>query len=308
MDFTTGENSPTLEQLGMTLDPSTGSVALSTQLTLPDRPLVTIEPGRTWAAVSFRELWSYRELFYFLIWRDIKVRYKQTIVGFTWVVVQPLFQTLVFTIFFGMLAGLPSDGIPYPVFAFAGLLPWTFFTRAVGSSGNSLVGSSNLITKVYFPRIIIPGASVLSGLVDSAISFCVLLGLMAYYHVSLTWAILMLPFLVVLLTLFALGIGMWLSAINVKYRDVGQILPLVLQFWMYASPVLYASSLIPAKWHWVMVINPMTGFLEGFRAAILGRTAFNWKALALSTVVTLAVLIYSSYAFKRMERTFADIV
>jgi len=278
------------------------------ELTLPDEPLVTIEPGTSWAAISLRDLWAYRELFYFLVLRDIKVRYKQTFLGIAWVVAQPLFTTIIFTLFFGILAGVPSEGMPYPVFAFAGLLPWTFFSSAVTQSGNSLVGNSNLITKVYFPRIIIPCAAVGAGLLDFAISFVVLVGLMVYYRVAPTWGILMLPLLVLLVTLFALAVGTWLSALNVKYRDVRHLLPFLLQMWMFASPVIYAPTFVPVRWRWLLTLNPMTGIIDGFRAAIFGQKRFDWAELAVSGVMTLALLVYSTYVFKRMEKTFADIV
>jgi homopolymeric O-antigen transport system permease protein len=286
-------------------------VAAETQQAIsppPDRPLAVIEPGHSWAAISFRELWAYRELFYFLIWRDIKVRYKQTALGVAWVVVQPLMTTLVFTLFFGVLAGIGQQvDVPYPVFAFAGLLPWTFFSHAVTNSGNSLVGSSNLITKVYFPRVIIPCAAVGAGLVDFGIAFAVLVGLMAFYGVGVSWAVLMLPPLVLLVTLFALGVGMWLSALNVKYRDIRYVMPFLLQMWMFASPVIYPPTFVPERWRWLLSLNPMTGIVDGFRAAVFGKP-FGWAGLASSAAITLALLAYSAWAFARMEKSFADIV
>ena len=213
---------------------------------LPDQPLISIRPSRTWVALNLRDLWAYRELLFFLTWRDVQVRYKQTVLGVAWAIIQPLATMLIFTLFFGKLAGMPSEDIPYPLFAYAGLLPWTFFSNAVTSSGNSLVGSSNLITKVYFPRMIIPGAAVGAGLVDFAIAFALLAGLMAYYHVAVTWSILMLPVLVALTTLLALGVGMWMSALNVKYRDIRYALPFLIQLWMFASPIIYPASIVPA--------------------------------------------------------------
>lgn len=274
----------------------------------PELPHVKIRPSKGWVALKIRDLWTYRELLYFLTWRDIKVRYKQTALGASWAIIQPLFTMLIFTLFFGKLAKIPSDGIPYPIFAYAGLLPWTFFSNAVTNSGNSLVGSSNLITKVYFPRMIIPGAAVMAGLVDFAIAFAVLVVLMIYYGVALTWSVLALPLLVTLTSLLALGVGMWMSALNVKYRDVRYALPFLIQLWMFASPIIYPASLLPEKWRWVLWLNPLSGIIEGYRASLLGQTAFDWPALAISTVITLAVLIYSAYSFRRMERTFADIV
>jgi lipopolysaccharide transport system permease protein len=273
-----------------------------------EQPLIKIRPAKGWVALRLRDLWAYRELLYFLTWRDIKVRYKQTLLGVAWAVIQPLATMLLFTLFFGKLAKVPSDGIPYPIFAYAGLLPWTFFSNAVTGSGNSLVGSSNLITKVYFPRMIIPGAAVTAGLVDFAIAFVILIALMVYYGVSLTVNLFALPLLVVLTALLALGVGMWLSALNVKYRDIRYALPFLIQLWMFASPIIYPASMMPQKWRWVLWLNPLSAIIEGYRAALLGRTTFPWSALALSGLITLAVLVYSAYSFRRMERTFADIV
>lgn len=275
--------------------------------TLSDEPLVVIEPTRSWVAIDLRDLWGYRELLYFLMWRDLKVRYKQSVLGITWVILQPLLTTLIFTVFLGKLARVPSDNIPYPLFVYAALLPWTFFSSAITSSGNSLVGSANLITKVYFPRLIIPGAAIGARLVDFGVAFIILIGLMVYYSVTLTNAVLLLPVLVALITLLALGFGMWTSALNVKYRDVGVVLPVLIQLWMFASPVVYPSSIIPAKYQWLYNLNPMVGILDGFRAALFGR-GINWSALGISTVFTLLLLVYSSYSFRRMEKDFADIV
>ncbi|HKP37816.1 MAG TPA: ABC transporter permease [Pyrinomonadaceae bacterium] len=274
----------------------------------PDKPVVVIKPTKAWAAIDFRELWAHRELLYFLVWRDVKVRYKQTLLGVAWVIVQPLFTALIFTIFFGILARVPSEGIPYTVFAFAGLLPWIFFSNAVAQSSNSLVGSAHLITKVYFPRIIIPAAAVAAGLLDFAISFVVLGALMVYYGVSLTWGFLAIPALLLLLTLFAAGVGMWLSAMNVKYRDVRHLLPFVLQVWMFASPVIYPPTFVPEKWRWILSLNPMTGIIDGFRAAIFGEKPFDRLSLALSVLMTVVILVSGAFAFKRMEKSFADVV
>lgn len=272
-----------------------------------ENPPVVLEPSRSWVSLNLRDLWVYRELLYFLTLRDVKVRYKQTILGVAWVVMQPLLTTIIFTVFLGMLVKVPSDGIPYPLFAYTGLLPWAFFSGAVANSSNSLVGSAHLITKVYFPRMIIPGAAVGARLVDFAISAVILVGLMIYYGVGLTWSILMLPALVLLIMLLTLGLGMWTSALNVKYRDVGVALPVLIQLGMYVSPVLYPLSLVPERWRWLYALNPLVGILENFRAALLGKD-FNWYALTVSVVVTLVVLVYASYDFRRMERGFADIV
>jgi len=285
----------------------TEAVSAPQPQSLPDQPLVTIEPTKGWVSLQLRDLWVYRELLYFLIWRDVKVRYKQTALGVAWAIIQPLFTMIIFTLFFGRLAGVPSDNIPYPVFAYAGLLPWTFFSNAITNSGNSLVGSANLITKVYFPRMIIPAAAVGAGLVDLAISFLILIPLMIYYKISVTWNILMFPAVVLLTALLALAVGMWLSALNVKYRDVRFALPFIVQLWMFVSPVIYPTSFLPPRFRWILSLNPLTGVIEGYRSALLGRF-FNWSALAIATVITLAVLVYSSFAFRRMEKEFADII
>src|SRR5215813_2980691 len=269
---------------------------------LPDHPLVSIRASEKWSGLDLHDLWSYRELFYFLMLRDVKVRYKQTLLGATWIVLQPVLTMLVFTMLFGRLIGVPSDGVPYPLFAFAGLLPWTLFSNAVTSSGNSLVGSANLITKVYFPRIIIPGAAVGARLVDFAIAFLILVGLMVYFGVKPTWGVALLPLLMVLTVMLALGAGMWLSALNVKYRDVGAVLPFAIQILFFATPIIYPASLVPDKWKWVMRLNPLTGLLDGYRASLFGRR-FDWPALAFSSLVTLVLLIYSAYVFRRMERS-----
>lgn len=274
---------------------------------LPDEPLVVIKPSGSWVNLGLRDLWAYRELLYFLIWRDVKVRYKQTALGILWVVLQPLLTTLILTIFLGKLARVPSDGLPYPLFVYAGLLPWTFFAGAVTSSGNSVVGSAHLITKIYFPRMIIPGAAVGARLVDFGIAFLNLIGLMIYYRVGITKAILVLPLLIILVTLLALGVGMWASALNVKYRDVGVVLPVLIQLWMFASPVMYPSSIVPARYQWIYNLNPLTGILDGFRSSLFGQE-INWAALGISTGFTVALLVYSAYAFRRMEKNFADIV
>ncbi len=275
---------------------------------LPDEPLVRIRPGKSWAVVDYRELWAYRELFYFLVWRDLKVRYKQTVLGVAWAIIQPLFTMLIFTLFFGRLAGVPSDDVPYPVFVYAGLLLWTFFANAVTTSGNSLVGNSNLLSKVYFPRLFIPSAAVGAGLVDLAIAFVILVALMIYYEVVVTWSILMLPVLVLLTTLLAVGVGTWLSALNVKYRDIRFALPFLIQIWMFVSPIIYPPSFVPEKWRWLLALNPLTGIIDSFRVSLFGHQNFNWGMLAISTMITLALLAYSAYAFWRMEENFADIV
>jgi lipopolysaccharide transport system permease protein len=242
-----------------------------------------------------------------LTWRDIKVRYKQTLLGAAWAIIQPLFAMLIFTLFFGRLAGIKSDGVPYPLFAYAGLLPWTFFSNAVTNSGNSLVGSANLITKVYFPRIVIPTAAVMAGLVDFFFAFLILIALMLYYRVPPSIGLLAFPLLVLLTAVLALAVGMWMSALNVKYRDVRYALPFLIQLWMFATPIIYPSSLVPAKWHWLMSLNPLSGIVEGYRASLFS-LPFDWRALGVSSLLTLLALAYSLFTFKRMERKFADII
>lgn len=274
---------------------------------LPENPTVVIEPSRGWIPVNLRDLWNYRDLFYILTLRDIKVRYKQTALGALWAIIQPLLTMLIFTLFFGRLAGMPSDDIPYPLFAYAGLLPWTFFSNAVTNSGNSLIGNSNLITKVFFPRMIIPASSVAAGLLDFLIAFAMLVVLMFYYGVGLSINILMLPVLVVLTALSAIGIGMWMSALNVKYRDIRYALPFLIQLGLFASPIIYPSSLVPEKWRWLVWLNPIAGQIEAYRSAFFGKP-FNWLALSISAAVTLIILVYSAYNFRRMEKSFADII
>jgi len=274
-------------------------------------PHLVIEPNRSRLAFDLRDLWRYRELFYFLTWRDIKVRYKQTALGAAWAIIQPLFTMLLFTLLFGRLAGLPSDNIPYPLFAFAGLLPWTFFSNAISNSGNSLVGSSHLITKVYFPRVIIPAASVLAGLVDFCFAFAVMAILMVIYRVVPGPSFLLLPFLVALTTLLAFGVGMWLSALNVRFRDIRYVIPFLIQFWMFATPIIYPASMMPERYRPLLALNPMTGIIEGYRVALLGGVngaPVNWGSLGASAVITVVILVYASWDFRRMEKSFADIV
>ena len=274
---------------------------------LPSEPLVVIQPSKKWGVLSFKDIWAYRELLFFLTWRDVKVRYKQTALGAAWAILQPLFMMLIFTIFFGRLAGVGSAGIPYPLFALAGLVPWTFFANAITASGNSLVGSANLITKVYFPRLIVPAAAMLAGLVDFVLAFILLCLLMLYYRVTLTVQVLFLPVLVLLTALFALGVGTWMSALNVKYRDVRFALPFIIQLWLFVSSVILPSSSVPEKWRWLLLLNPMSAIIEGYRSALFG-LPFDWPALGIASVLTVAVLLYSLYSFGRVERSFADII
>jgi lipopolysaccharide transport system permease protein len=272
---------------------------------------LVIEPVSGWKPLDPHDLWRYRELFYFLTWRDVKVRYKQTSLGAAWAVLQPLGNMLLFTLLFGRLAKLPSDGIPYPLFAYAGLLPWTFFANAVGSSGNSLVGSSHLITKVYFPRMIIPASAILAGLVDLGISFVVMVALMVWYGVPISSSILMMPILVLLTAILALGVGMWLSALHVRYRDIRYLIPFLIQFWMFATPVIYPASLMPERYRMIYFLNPMSGLIEAYRVALLGGVngaGFNLVTLGMAGGLAILMLIYAIYHFRRMEKTFADIV
>jgi lipopolysaccharide transport system permease protein len=275
------------------------------------KPHLVIEPRRAWVALKLRDLWQYRELLYFLTWRDLKVRYKQTALGAAWAVMQPLFTMLLFTLFFGKFAKLPSDNLPYPLFAYAGLLPWTFFANALTSASNSLVGSSNLITKVYFPRLLMPGAAVLAGLADFACSFAVLTLLMIWYQVPVGLNLLLLPVLVMLTAALALGVGLWLAAWQVKYRDVRYLIPFLIQFWMFATPIIYPASMVPEQYRLLFALNPLTGIIEGYRVALLGElngARFDWTALGISALITLAVLVYAAYDFRRLESHFADLV
>jgi len=274
---------------------------------LPEKPLVVIEPSKNLVALNLRDLWHYRDLFYILTMRDIKVRYKQTFLGVAWAIIQPLFTMIIFTLLFGRLANMPSDGVPYPLFAFAGLLPWTFFSNAVTNSGNSLVGSSNLITKVYFPRMVIPFAAVAAGLLDLIVAFGLMILLMIYYGVAFSPSMLMLPVLTVIMTLLAVGVGMFLSALNVKYRDIRYALPFLIQLGMFATPIIYPLSIIPEKWRWLMMLNPLSGLIEAFRAALFAKS-FDWASLAVSLAMTLAILFFSAYVFRKMERSFADVI
>lgn len=276
-------------------------------MNITTEPLVVIQPSRGWKLVSFKDLWAYRELLFFLTWRDVKVRYKQTALGAAWAILQPLFMMVIFTIFFGRLAGLDSAGIPYPLFALAGLVPWTFFSNAITQSGNSLVGSANLITKVYFPRLIVPAAAMLAGLVDFAFAFVLFVVMMIYYGVAPTIQVLFLPVLVLLTALFALGVGTWFAALNVKYRDVRFALPFLIQLWLFVSSVILPSSALPQKYRWLLMFNPMSGIIEGYRSALFG-IPFDWPALGVAAAITFAVLLYAIYSFARVERSFADII
>ncbi len=280
---------------------------LQNQSSLPDEPIVLIEAGNGWKPLNLEEFWQYRELLYFLVWRDVKIRYKQTFLGVAWAVLQPVLATAIFTIFFGRIAGIPSDGIPYPLFAFAGFLPWTFFSNAVTASGNSLVGSSHLITKVYFPRLVIPVAAVCAGLIDLLIAFGILVLMMIWYGTGFSPQLLMLIPLVFLTFLLAVGVGIFMSALNVKYRDIRFALPFFIQIWMFATPIVYPTSLVPEKWRLLLAINPLVGVIEGFRSALFGRE-FDWRLIGISFLAAVIILAVSVVIFRRMEREFADII
>jgi len=271
-------------------------------------PLTIIEPSKGWIPVDFTEIWAYRELLYFLTKREIQVRYKQTVLGGLWAIIQPFFTMVVFTLFFGRLAKMPSDGIPYPIFVYAGLLPWTYFANALSNSGNSLVGSAHLISKVYFPRIIIPGSSSLAGLLDFFVAMMVLFVMMAYYNFVPGAAILLFPFLIGLTFLCAVGVGLWLSALNVQYRDIRYVIPFLIQLWMFVSPVIYPVSLVPQKYQWALALNPMGGVIEAYRASLLGHMPVDWFLLGISTGIIIMIFTSGMYYFRRMEKTFADVV
>jgi lipopolysaccharide transport system permease protein len=273
----------------------------------PARIPLTITSDRSWSRLRFREIWEYRELLGFLALRDIKVRYKQTVFGIAWALIQPLFTMLVFSLFFGRLAKMPSDGVPYPIFCYAALVPWSFFAGAVSHAADSMVASANLISKVYFPRIIMPLAVMLSGLVDFLVAFTLVIGLMAYYHLVPTLQIIWLPALLLLAVVTALGVGLWLSALNVQFRDVRYTLPFLVQFWLFVTPVAYPSSLLPEPWRTLYGINPMAGVVEGFRWALLG-TAAPGPIIAVSALFALIFLITGLLYFQRMESIFADII
>ena len=272
------------------------------------KAITVIEPKKAWTPINLKEVWSYRELLYFLTKRDIKVRYKQTILGGLWAIIQPVLAMVVFTLFFGRLAKVPSDGIPYPIFVYAGLLPWTYFANAVSSSGNSLVGSANLITKVYFPRLIVPTSASLGGLLDFFIAMLVLVALMIYYHFIPGIGIFLFPILVCLTSLCAVGVGLWLSALNVQYRDIRYVIPFLMQLWMFLSPVIYPASMVQGKYHWLLALNPMGGVIQAYRSSILGHLPIDWFLLGVSTAVILLILISGLYYFRRMERVFADVI
>ena len=285
----------------MAVTESAGTPAIPTDF------LIVIEPKRGWVGFDLQEVWRYRELLYFLALREIQLRYKQTLLGAAWAILQPLLAMVVFTLIFSKVAKLPSDGVPYAVFSYCALVPWTYFANALSLSGNSLVGSANLISKVYFPRLIIPGASILAGTLDFGIAFLVLLGMMLYYGIAPDWGVLLVPVLLLMTMGVALGVGLWLSAMNVQYRDVRYAIPFMIQLWMFATPIVYPLSLVPERYRSLVALNPMAGIIEGYRAAMLGRP-FQWDALAMAAVLCVLLLVTGAFYFRRVEKTFADII
>ncbi len=270
--------------------------------------ITRILPSKGWTSLRLHELWEYRELLYFLVWRDIKVRYKQTVLGAAWAIIQPFFTMVVFSIFFGGLAKTPSDGIPYPIFSYAALVPWTFFANGLLNSSSSLVTNANLISKVYFPRLVIPVSAVLSGVVDFALAFVVLLGMMVFYGIAPTANVIWLPFLLLLALVTSLGVGLWLSAMNVNFRDVRYTVPFLTQFWLLATPIAYSSSLLEEPWRTLYGLNPMVGVVEGFRWALLGVETAPGPVIIVSSIVSLILLITGAFYFRRLEKSFADVV
>jgi len=273
-----------------------------------DGPSIRIVPSTSWVSLKLRELWEYRELLYFLTWRDVKVRYKQTVLGAAWAIIQPASTMIIFTLFFGRLAKIPSDSVPYPLFSFAALVPWTFFANGLMQASNSLVSGAELIKKVYFPRLVIPLAAVISGVIDFVLAFVVLLGMMAFYGVRPTTNVLWLPLFAMLALVASLGVGLWLSALNVQFRDVRYVVPFLIQIWLFATPIAYPSSMIPQPWRTLYGLNPMVGVVEGFRWALFNTDTSPGAIIALSTAMTLALLIGGAFYFRRMERNFADVV
>jgi lipopolysaccharide transport system permease protein len=269
---------------------------------------ILIEPPRRWERLDLRECWRYRELLYFLAWRDLKVRYKQTVIGAAWAVLQPFLTMIVFSVIFGQLITMPTGAVPYPVFAYVALLPWMFFAGALNRSGNSLVYDANLISKVYFPRMILPFAAVLSLLIDFAVAFVILLGMMLFYGIVPGTTLITLPIFILLAFMAALGVGLWLSALNVQYRDIAYVIPFLTQLWLWVTPIAYPSTIIPERWRLLYSLNPMVGVVEGFRWALLGQQNVQGEFIFLSTLVVLALFIGGMFYFRRMEHEFADVV
>jgi lipopolysaccharide transport system permease protein len=284
------------------------SAAADPALTAGDVPVVRIRPSRGWVTLGLRELYRYRELLYFFTWRDVKVRYKQTVLGAGWAILQPFLTMVVFSVFFGELAGMPSDGIPYPIFAYTALLPWQLFEGGVTKAGGSLVLGRNLVTKVYFPRLAVPIAPILAGLLDFALASLVMIGLMIYYAYAPTAAVLTLPFFLLLALMTTFGTSFLLAAMNVSYRDVGYLIPFLMRIWFFLTPIAYGTSVVPESLRWIYALNPMVGVVQGFRYALLGTAPPSWPLLAASMASATALLVVGTVYFRRMERTFADIV
>jgi lipopolysaccharide transport system permease protein len=269
---------------------------------------IRIQPTKGWASLGLRELWQYRELLLFFVWRDIKVRYKQTVLGLLWAIIQPFFTMVIFSLFFGRLAQVPSDGIPYPIFSYAALVPWTFFANALTQASNSLVAGANMLKKIYFPRLTMPVATVLAGIVDFVLAFLVLLGMMVYFGITPTVNVIWLPFFLLLALVTSLGVGLWLSAMNVQFRDVRYIVPFLTQAWLFATPIAYPSSLLPEFWRPFYGLNPMVGVVEGFRWALLGSDSAPGPMILPSALVAIVLFVSGAFYFRRMEKSFADIV
>ena len=266
------------------------------------------QPSRGWAWPKFRELWEYRELLYFFAWRDIKVRYRQTVMGALWAIIQPFFTMVIFSLFFGRLANIPSDGVPYPIFSFTALVPWTFFANALAQASNSLVVNANMVKKIYFPRLALPIATVLAGVVDFALAFIVLLGIMLYYGFVPTVNIIWLPFFALLALVTSIGVSLWLAAMNVQFRDVRYTIPFLTQAWLFVTPIAYPSSLIPEPWRTIYGLNPMAGVVEGFRWALLGTDTAPGKMIIVSTLVAVTLFVSGAFYFRRLEQSFADVL
>lgn len=266
------------------------------------------EASKGWVWPKFRELWEYRELLYFFAWRDIKVRYRQTVMGALWAIIQPMFTMVIFSLFFGRLANIPSDGVPYPVFSFTALVPWTFFANALAQASNSLVVNANMIKKIYFPRLALPIATVLAGVVDFALAFIVLLGIMLYYGIVPTANIIWLPLFVLLAVITSLGVSLWLAAMNVQFRDVRYTIPFLTQAWLFVTPIAYPSSLLSEPWRTIYGLNPMAGVVEGFRWAMLGTNTGPGSMIIISALVAVTLFISGAFYFRRMEQSFADVL
>lgn len=287
---------------------SENSVAVPPGPALPAPAVVRIRPAKGWVALDLRTLWEYRELLFFFVWRDVKVRYRQTVLGAAWAVIQPFMTMVVFSLFFGRLAGVPSDDFPYPIFSYAALVPWTFFATGITQATSGMVSNANLLKKVYFPRLALPISRVMAGLVDFALAFTVLLGMMLFYGITPTGNVVWLPLFLVLALVTSLGVGLWMAALSVQFRDVILTVPFIIQVWMFATPIAYPSSMLPEPWRTLYGLNPMAGVVEGFRWALLGTATAPGPMLAVSAVVAVVLLISGAFVFRRMEKSFADLV